>query len=208
MKVPPPHRPIDLTRATITAWSAPLWRVFRIEGDHATVWNGFREFGPLPGMRFDPHPAGSPQRHPGFGVIYTAEDHITSLAEVFSRTRIIDRGRPGDRRAIAAWEPARGLELLDVTARTVTAVFGAAAVQMMEDKSRTQEWANALVQDHGGTIDGILYRSSVDNGHAITLFNRARTSVPTQPAEYQELSGARATIYIEDAAEQLGFGVA
>lgn len=71
-----------------------------------------RSYGPLRDMRFDPHPDGPP-RASEEGVLYTAGDIATALAEIYQRTRIIDTttGTP----YLTGWRPTRLLRLLDLT---------------------------------------------------------------------------------------------
>ena len=206
MKLPQsPDRPLPLSPSDVKEINVPLWRIFKTSGAHPSTWNEMREFGPLPSMRFDPHPAGVPQDHPGVGVAYAGEDFYTAFAEVFSDAHTIDRNE--DIRVLAAWEPTRTLSVLDLTAREVPSFFGAASIQMTDDKVTTQTWARALFEDHGLNVDGIRSRSSVDNGIVITLFSRAADSFPAAPREYQELRSSGADYYVDRASVQLKFGV-
>lgn len=108
---------------------------------------------------------------------------------------------------MASWRPIRPLTVLDLTGRNVSRIFGAASVQMTENKVVTRAWARALFEDHGQVVDGIRSRSSVDNGFVVTLFPRAADSFPPAPGEHQELSAITAEVYVNTAADALGFGV-
>src|SRR3954454_3877294 len=68
-----------------------LGRVFAAAGLHRQRWNTFRQVGPLPHARFDPHPVppdGRPAASEGNGVIYFGMSARTSIAEVFQTTSI------------------------------------------------------------------------------------------------------------------------
>lgn len=206
MKLPAiPPRPLSLEPSDLTEIEGPLWRIFKTSGAHPSAWNELREFGPLPGMRFDPHPDGTPALHPGVGAAYASEDFYTAFAEVFSDSKVIDREE--GRRVLAAWRPIRPIRVLDITGRNVSRIFGAASVQMTDNKNVTRAWARALFEDYGDEVDGIRSRSSVDNGFVITLFPRASDSFPRAPGEHQELSAVTAEVYVEAAARALGFDV-
>ena len=69
-----------------------LHRVYRRGGEHPTVWNTFRHYGPT-AARFDHHlkdDAGQPQVQDR-GVFYAATDIITVIAEVFQNKRTANR---------------------------------------------------------------------------------------------------------------------
>lgn len=206
--VPAPAAPITLTDKDIAPWTAPLWRITFDGSTTATPWAELREWGPAPDCRFDPHPPGTPTVHPGCGVLYAAADPVTTFAEVFNDSGVIDRtdGEP----ALVSWTPSRPLRLVNLQSRRVRRFFGAAAVQMVNDRDLTQAWARALVAQHGDDVDGILSTSGVDNGQVITLFQRA-VDVPSFPAsgpnEYSPLNSAAADVHIDIAADALGMRV-
>ena len=86
-RTPPPQ----LTRQPqdIADYTGVLWRIHRIQGEHVLAWNQLRSYGPLPSMRWDPHPGPQPSSA-AEGVLYAAADVATSLAEVYQTTRLID----------------------------------------------------------------------------------------------------------------------
>lgn len=47
---------VNFASAHVHFFRSTLWRIFATEGPHAQAWNKLRHFGPLPDMRFDPHP--------------------------------------------------------------------------------------------------------------------------------------------------------
>jgi hypothetical protein len=207
-------------RDHLRLFDAPLWRVFRTEGPHALEWNELRHFGPVPGMRFDPHPAAvgaaavrdpdpampAAAMHPDCGVMYAAAQPVTALAEVYQRTRVIDRGMGGA--TIVAWQPARALRLLDLTGDWPV-LNGAAAALMMAVTPATQVWARAIVERLGDEIDGLYHQSSIDNRPVVTLFSRVER-VPAFPPRLSfraRLDDALADEVVLQAAMRLGYGV-
>lgn len=209
MKIPPvPTVPLTYTAANVKSYDGELWRILKTAGPHALRWDQLRHWGPHEGMRFEPHPAGAPQVHPEAAVLYAARDFYTAFAEVFADSHTIDRDAQSP--ALVSWIPTRPLRLLDLTTRSITHIFGAAAIQMIEDRSVTQAWARALYQQHDDDIDGIYSRSSVDNGYVVTLFPRSSRipSFPAAPEEHQLLNSPAADIYVDEAAERLGYAVA
>jgi hypothetical protein len=66
-----------------------LWNINRTTGAHVMPWNMPRRYGPIPSMRWDPHP--EPTRsHDSCGVIYVSTTVATVVAEVFQDRRVID----------------------------------------------------------------------------------------------------------------------
>lgn len=68
---------------------AELFRITFASSPFALAWGRLRSWGPVARCRWDPHPE-PPGDHPGEGVLYTAGDLMTCVAEVFADTRIID----------------------------------------------------------------------------------------------------------------------
>lgn len=190
----------------IVTYVGPLWRIYFQGGAHPTRWNDMRHFGPVKGMRFDPHPTPS-TFHPSIGVTYVAAGLVTAFAETFQKTGTIDRSYR--KAAIASWQPTRGLQLLDLSSNWPL-LNGASASIQMGPKRYTQNWARAIYNVMGGTIDGVLYLSSVTSEPAMALFSRAKTanSFPPRPKENRLLSDAAADLYVFTAAKHTGFNVA
>ncbi len=101
-KVPrtPPDR-LTKEPADIVDYTGILWRVHRTTGEHVRPWNELRTFGPLPSMRWDPHPGPQPADHPD-GVLYAASDVATSLAEIYQSTRVIEPRRRAEAHRVGA----------------------------------------------------------------------------------------------------------
>ena len=88
-KVPrTPPEPLRRERGDVLTVTARLWRIHRTRGVHVIPWNALRRYGPLPSMRFDPHPP--PLGEHDEGVLYAATSLTTALAETFQTTRLID----------------------------------------------------------------------------------------------------------------------
>lgn len=159
-----------------------LVRVFAAGGVHRQQWNTFRDTGPLPHARFDPHPpapAGRPSTTPGDGVLYFGLSARTSVAEVFQRTSIVDRSTR--RPHLVVFRPCRPLRLLDLTGLWPTRA-GASQEISSGPKDRTQEWARAI-RAAFPDLDGLWYRSSMDSGDpAVCLWEPpAADALPPSP---------------------------
>lgn len=204
-KIPLPPATLTLDPAVdIVRHEGFLFRVYATAGDHPQDWDELREFGPIPDMRFDPHPSPIGD-HPGYGVMYTGLDHVTALAEVYQEEHVIDRGVKGN--ALVFWEVTRPLELLDLTERWPVRNKGAAAMQM-GDKANTSAWAHAIRTQFADQVDGLYHRSSVDNQLMITLFERSRDSFPDRPDFNELLIDSACDELILDACEVLEYTVA
>ena len=68
---------------------AELARITFASSPFALAWGRLRSWGPVARCRWGPHPE-PPGDHPGEGVLYTAGDLMTCVAEVFADTRVID----------------------------------------------------------------------------------------------------------------------
>lgn len=173
---------------------------------HNYEWDDLREFGPVHDIRFDPHPL--PQGiHPGHGVMYTATDPVTPYAEVFYKTRSIDRKLNGP--VLTGWIPTRPLTLLNLTSNWPVLNQAAAAMQMTDDKSLTQEWARAIFDQLGTQIDGLYHLSSITNKPMITLFHRAKSfpSFPAHPEYSTALDSNAARLANRRAKNSLGYTI-
>jgi hypothetical protein len=71
-----------------------LYRIYFRGGEHHAGWNRFKDFGPLPGARFDHH--FEPPRVQERRILYAAlrEDAVaTCVAEAFQEGRLVDTRR-------------------------------------------------------------------------------------------------------------------
>lgn len=189
----------------IRTFQGALWRVYPRSGVHPQAWDSLREFGPIPGMRFDPQPLPI-EDHPGIGVMYAALSPVTALAEKYQETRVIDRHMNDN--TLVGWSATRELELLDLTSNWPVANGGAAAIQM-GDKAHTSTWSQAIYQEFGNSVDGLFHLSSVDGQPAVTLFSRSVTtpSFPTRPRFNNLLADPKCDAIILHTIDELNYAV-
>lgn len=201
-----PPDPLIVHAGDIVEYHGPLWRIYRSASKRRVTWDQLRTFGPVKGMRFDPHPV-PPGVHPDHGVMYTAGDFLTTFAEVFYETRVIDRHDESP--VLVSWKPTRPLLLLDLTQRWSVRNSAATSLQMIDDKNITQVWAREIQRQLGSQIDGLVHTSSVGGGCNYTLFERSKRipSFPSRPLFSVGLADAAAELIIEDARFELNFEV-
>ncbi len=122
-----------------------VWRVYFRGGQHPTTWSSFRYVGPTQG-RFDHHLPGQggqliEQEH---GVLYAALEIDTCLAEVFQKTRRIDRARGEP--WLVAFDLDAPVVLLDLTGSFVTRA-GASMGLMTGPRSVGRNWARGFFSE-------------------------------------------------------------
>ena len=158
-----------------------LFRIYSVVGAHPMRWDQFRRFGPTSG-RFDHHPEGDRQVHPGHGVWYGGLDQpggrsalATVVAEAFQQTRVIPlRSR---RRWMVITAPARPLRLLSLDSSWITQAGGNAAIRS-GPRVQARKWARAIHR-HYPEIDGLAWSSSVyPPGSAVVLWELRNTPSP------------------------------
>ena len=172
---PPPVDELRRVPAALhTARAGTLFaRIYPRGGPHPTTWPQFRFDGPLPSARFDHHVAG--QRR---GVLYAARDLVTSVAEVFQGSRLVDRVAAD--RCLAGFRLTRSVRLLDLTGDWHNR-SGASQALSSGPRPRAQAWARTIYEAYP-KIEGIWYPSSMHGGNpALVLFERAETSLPSIP---------------------------
>jgi hypothetical protein len=183
-----------------------LWRIYFRAGNHPTLWNSFRYWGPT-GARFDHHlPDAEGQGClQARGVLYAAGGQrggLTCLAEVFQRSRLINpiRNEPW----IVAFATAHDLTLLDLTGLWPTRA-GASTALASGPRPRARAWSRAIYAAYP-EIDGLLYPSSMA-GHApaILLYERAATSIPPRPELHRALSDPALATVLTNAARDLNY---
>lgn len=181
-----PKVALQLDPDDVVAWSAPLWRIHAIAGPHQAAWNELRAFGPVSACRWDPHPEPR-QLHTAFespfraltpAVAYTAADPDTTFAEE-SQNGIITLSPA---RALTAWEPDRPLELLDLAGSDFLMRNGATDALLPAPRSTCRAWARAIWEQLGGSVSGLLTRSTWTGDPVIVLFPLAAGHFPAAPA--------------------------
>ncbi len=179
-----------------------VYRVYFRGGDHPTLWNQFRRFGPSE-ARFDHHDPSGDQNN---AVVYLADSPTTCFAEVFQQLRVIDRAL--SRPWLVGFELDASLSLLDLTGRFTTRM-GASAALMGAPRSVGRNWARGLYAAYPG-IHGMLYPSSMDGcGKAIVLNERAMAEgvFPDMPSLHRALDDRSLDTMINNAGRLLGYAV-
>ena len=184
-----------------------LHRIYSRGGDHPTLWNAFRRFGPLT-SRFDHHETdadGAP-RPQERAILYAALDVPSAFAEVFQHN-----GRRINRRRrepwLAAFRLGTPLELLDLC--DTFALRAGASMKLHTDTVLVaQRWSRAFHAAYPG-IDGVRYPSSLTGRPCIALYERAEPAL----AERAELRFNRALAdpalqeVIRRVADQIGYAI-
>ncbi len=186
-----------LTQGTI------LWRVYRTDGRHATSWNAFRAFGPVADSRFDHHPLPSGESADR-AILYAGNEIATCLAEVYQRTRLIDRG--DGRPYVVAFTLGRDLRLLDTGSGWTTRAGASQAVNTGAHSS-AQAWARAIYTAYGD-LDGVWYPSAMwGPGRNIALHERAADGVPRHPLVHLPLDHPGLELPLRRTAAMLGYAL-
>jgi RES domain len=189
-----PHDLVDYT--------ATLWRIHRTAGEHVLPWNTLRTYGPLPSMRWDPHPGAEPIST-AEGVLYAAADIGTRLAEVYQTTRVIDTraGAP----TLTAWQPQRGLRLLDLSGTWLLRNSASAAL-LAAPRSTCRRWARAIYTTWP-ELDGLYVPSTLTGRPNIVLWNAAADSIPTMPSFSRPLTHPLVWSIAQAAAAEIGYHI-
>lgn len=148
------------------------WRVHADTG-HGP-WNRLRSWGPLTSARFDPHPAGAPQDHPGCGVLYAADDLPTALAEVYQSSRVVNtrRGDP----AAYAFRSTRPVKLLDLSGFWPLRAGASHAINTGR-KDFARRWARMFTAVWP-ECDGVRYTSSMSGRPCAVFYHPAESAIP------------------------------
>ena len=191
------REPHDLAECTAT-----LWRVHRTEGEHVLPWNTLRTYGPLPSMRWDPHPGPDPISG-AEGVLYAAADVATSLAEIYQTTRVIDTraGAP----TLTAWQPQRRLRLLDLSGTWLLRNSASAAL-LAAPRSICRRWAR-VIYTTWPELDGLYVPSTMTGRPNIVLWNAAADSIPAMPSFSRPLTHPLVWSITHAAAAEIGYHI-
>jgi hypothetical protein len=147
------------------AMGTVLWRIYFSDGPFRTNWGDFRFFGPTQ-ARFDHHL--EPPRRQARGILYCADDPTACLAEVFQKTRTINRFR--DAPLLAGFAIARRFDLLDLRGAWPTRA-GASQAIATGARGVSRRWARVIYDAY--PVDGVAYTPSMLGGRvAIALFER------------------------------------
>lgn len=180
-----------------------LYRIYFRGGEHPYGWNLFRNFGPLPGARFDHH--FEPPMVQERGILYAAvwEDAVaTCVAEAFQEGRLVDTRRRDPQ--LAAFSLAEDVPLLSLRDRWPTRA-GASANINSGPRPRCRRWSRTIHEAYPD-IFGLLYASSMNgNRSAVALYERAARALPEAPDFNRPLSDAALLVPLERIASSLGY---
>ena len=177
-----------------------LWRIYRQGGQHPTLWNQFRSWGPTSTARFDHHL--EPARNQDRKILYAAVHGPTCVAEVFGDSRVIHRTRSNP--YLVGFELAREVALLDLTGTWPTQA-GASMNIASGPRSRARRWSRTIYTAHP-TIDGLYYPSSMNaNKPAVALYERAVSAMPARPIMNKPLLDSSFHSMLSNAAVSLNY---
>ena len=199
---PPPRD--DLKRLDpaihLVSAGAELWRIHFRSGDHPTLWNEYRFFGPIERNRFD-HQI-EPVQAQDRGIMYVATSIPVCLAEVFQRERNIDRRRNAP--WLAAFRTIRTLTLVDLTGIWPTRA-GASQEINSGDRRQAREWSRAIYEAYPA-VAGLWYRSKMHGGNAaLALYERADVALPPTPSYHAALRSISSFDGLRNIAVQIGY---
>ena len=180
------------------------WRIYFRGGRHPTRWSDFRHVGPTD-ARFDHH-LGQRATHQDRAVLYAAVDPATCFAEIFQRTRVVNRWHKDP--WLAGFHIAALSSLLDLTGSFATRA-GASMALMTGARSVCRKWARAFYVAYPETA-GLLYPSSMHaNRPAMVLTDRAEATgvIPTQPSFHRALGDPALLSMFKNVARALGYAL-
>ena len=180
-----------------------VWRIYFRGGRHPTRWNHFRLVGPTD-ARFD-HQLERPQDQQR-AVLYAASDPKTCFAEVFQRTRLVNRRHKEP--WLVGFETAVTAPLLDLTGAFATRA-GASMALMTAARSVSRSWARAFYQAYPATV-GLRYPSSMHaNRPAMVLTDRAEAAgvMPARPRFHRALGDPALLSVLKNAARGIGYAL-
>ena len=203
-KVPPvPPRPLVREPEDVLAYTGTLWRIHRTRGEFVLPWNGFRTYGPLADMRFDPHPDGPPRVHADVGVHYSAEDIATAAAEMFQQDRLVNTtdGAPW----LTSWTVRRPVRLLDLTGAWALR-NGAAHALAYSPRPVCRTWVRAAYEQFPD-VEGVRSISTMTGGVNITLWARAADAFPAHPTFDRSLADPLVYTVLEHVCERIHYDI-
>ncbi|CAM2930907.1 RES family NAD+ phosphorylase [Actinomyces slackii] len=206
-----PPVPLRIGPEDIRSYQGLLWRIHRTAGEHPSAWNSFRSFGPLPTMRWDPHPQPLGE-HPGSAVLYAATDLRTAAAEVFQAQRRIDPMSAGV--CATTFVPARPLRLLALLATDSPWLLrhGASHSLMAAPRSTCRAWARQIARaepaDGMGPLDGLWVESTMTGRPMVVLFASALPALPDAPRSSAPLAAPVMMAALADISDSLGWELA
>ncbi|MGH3414332.1 MAG: RES family NAD+ phosphorylase [Marmoricola sp.] len=201
-KVPhTPPQPLVRDDTDLVTAAPLLWRVHRTTGVHVLSWDALRTWGPLPSMRWDPHPL--PVGEHVDGVLYAAPALETALAEAFATTRMVDTAS-FDPHA-TAWRPTRHLRLLDLTGGWALRNHAANALSAAP-RSTCRAWAR-VIRATWPDLDGLWTPSTMTGDPTVVLWSPAGGTFPASPGFSRPLGHPTVRAVIRAAATAIGYSL-
>ena len=186
-----------------------LARIYYTTGAYPAAWNEFRFTGPVD-ARWDHHEetAGdeSPASSVSRGILYAALHIDTCVAEVFQRTRRIDRARNAPWLAVFAL--ARPLQLLDLSEVFPTRVGASMAINS-GSHARARRWAREFYLAYAD-LHGLYYGSSMHaNAPAVAMNERSAKlgALPEYPLFNRALIDDGMSHVLKHCARRLGYAL-
>jgi hypothetical protein len=176
------------------------WRIYFSAPPHPARWNDFRNYGPVPTARFDPHllPVSVQTR----SVLYAAVNAPVCLAEVFQdRRRVSFEGVP----RLACFRLDRSVHVLDLRGLWPTRA-GASQAVASGPRARSQRWARAVADLYD--VEGVIYPSSMHGGDdALALWDCPDAVRSSQDLDVA-LDDARLTAALYRVGRTIGYSIA
>jgi hypothetical protein len=179
-----------------------VWRIYFQAGAHPTTWAQLRSWGPSD-ARFDHHvpPPSVQARRILYGAV-GPKAALSTIAEVFQATRVVERGRRSP--AVVAFETEEKLRLLDLTGTWPTRA-GASMALSSGRRDRARDWSRAIYAAFPD-VDGILYASSMNaNEPCVALYERATRAMPRHPVFHRLLSDPAIFRMLKNACATCGY---
>jgi hypothetical protein len=203
-KFPEPPPPKELAKippiVRIPPAGTVLFRLYFRKGNHPVSWNTFRSYGPVESSRFD-HQLSPGQAR---GILYTAEDIGTCLAEVFQKNRQIDR--TSQEPWLVGFELISKLVLLDLTGLWPTKAGASMAINTGR-RDRARRWSQAIYEAYPD-IQGLYYPSSMyGNRPTLALYERAVASMSRFPLFHRPLTHPALQPYLRRTAADIGYDI-
>lgn len=181
-----------------------LHRVYRRGGEHPTVWNAFRHFGPT-AARFDHHLRDHKKRAylQDRGIFYAATDIITALAEVYQDKRAVNR--TANQPWLVSYALASPITLLDLSG-TFPVKAGGSMKLVSGATLYAQNWSRGFY-DCYPEIHGVYYPSSLTNRPVVAVYERAVSLklFPLNPQFHRALRDALLLEPIRNACKEIGY---
>ncbi|HWM93310.1 MAG TPA: RES family NAD+ phosphorylase [Thermoanaerobaculia bacterium] len=177
-----------------------LWRLYFRRGNHPVSWNTFRSYGPAESSRFDHQISLGGER----GILYTAQDIGTCLAEVFQKDRLVNR--TAKEPWLVGFELISELVLLDLTALWSTRAGASMAINTGR-RDRARRWSRAIYEAYPA-IQGLYYPSSMyGNRPSLALYERAAHSISSSPFFHRLLADPVLRPFLGHTAQDIGYRI-